>query len=432
MFIADTLGAYDVYKGSANFEPSLKAGAQFPVNDPLYMVPAMAAVTKSLVFGVTASTTYDQPYALARRFSTVDHLSDGRVGWDIVTSYLESAARNHGLDTQVEHDKRYVIADEYMDVVYKLWEGSWRDDAVIADRNSGTYAVAGRVRDINHKGTYFNVPVPHICEPSPQRTPLLFQGGQSGPGRSFGAKHAEAIFVGDETTEKVRASVDSIRKLAEEEHGRDPYHIKIIAGISVIVAATDEAAKAKEKELLKYGDREGALALFGGWTGFDLSQYSDDEDFEFSEKPAIRSVVERWSDTVPEQGKNVPWNKTRIVDYLLLGGMMPKVVGSGKIVVDQLEKWAEEADVDGFNLSHATNPGSFEDIIEFVIPELQRRGLFRPKMEECLTARGSFFGQSALLPEHYGSRFRWAANEEAPQYVADVEGPAKKKRRIKH
>lgn len=120
MFIADTLGAYDVYKGPSNVDPALASGAQFPVNDPLYSVPAMAAVTRNLVFGVTASTTYDPPYSMARRFSTVDHLSGGRVAWNIVTSYLESAARNFGLETQVEHDERYRIADEYMDVVYKV------------------------------------------------------------------------------------------------------------------------------------------------------------------------------------------------------------------------------------------------------------------------------------------------------------------------
>jgi FMN-dependent oxidoreductase (nitrilotriacetate monooxygenase family) len=430
MFIADTLGAYDVYKGPSNFEPGLAAGAQFPVNDPLYLVPAMAAVTKSLIFGVTASTTYDKPYALARRFSTVDHLSDGRVGWNIVTSYLESAARNHGLNTQIEHDKRYEMADEYMDVLYKLWEGSWRDDAVIADRKSGVYGVAGRVRDIEHEGKYFTIPGPHICEPSPQRTPLLFQAGTSGAGRNFGAKHAEAIFVGAQTPEKVRISVDSIRKLAKEEFGRDPYNVKVIAGVSVIVAETDEAAIEKQQELLKYGDREGALTLFGGWTGVDLSKYTDEEDFRFSEVHSVRSIVDRWAETVPGSD-SLPWNKSRLIDFLLLGGMMPKIVGSAETVADELERWADVADVDGFNLSHITNPGSFEDIIQFVIPELRKRGIFRTQIQEGLTARHTIFGQSSLLPDHYGSRFKWAAGAEVPQYAADEIEPPAKKRRIK-
>jgi FMN-dependent oxidoreductase (nitrilotriacetate monooxygenase family) len=168
LFLADVLGCYDVYKGPANHGPALGSRAQFPINDPLYLVPAMAAVTKNLCFGITASTTYEPPYSLARRFSTVDHLSNGRVAWNIVTSYLDSAVRNFGLNERVPHDMRYEIAEEYMTVLYKLWEGSWRDDAVVVDTQSGLYAVADRVRQINHKGKHFNVPGPHICEPSPQ------------------------------------------------------------------------------------------------------------------------------------------------------------------------------------------------------------------------------------------------------------------------
>ena len=419
LFIADVLGGYDVYKGPANMGPAIPSGAQFPINDPLYAVPAMAAVTKNLVFGVTASTTYDAPYALARRFSTVDHLANGRVAWNIVTSYLDSAARNFGLDTQVEHDERYHIADEYMDVVYKLWEGSWRDDAVIADVEKDQYAVPDRVRQIHHKGRYFNVPGPHLCEPSAQRTPFLFQAGSSKSGKEFGAKHAEAIFVGGQLPEKTRLSVDAIRELANVKYGRDPSHIKIIAGMTIIVAETDDAAHAKREELLSYGDREGALALFGGWTGIDLSTYSDDEDFRFVGLPAIQSVVNGWATTVPGSDK-LTWNKSRIAEYLTLGGMNAKVVGSPQTVVDELERWVEVADVDGFNLSHITNPGSFEDIIEFVIPELQNRGLFRKTVEEeGVTAREAYLGSRWLLEDHPGRKFRWYAGEEAPKYAGN-------------
>lgn len=176
MFIVDTLGPNDVYKGPANAVPALAAGAQFPVNDPLYLVPAMAAATRNLIFGVTASLTYEKPYSLARRLSTVDHLSEGRLAWNKVTSYLDSAARNHGLKEQIPHDERYAIAHEYMEVLYKLREGSFRDDAVIADRETGVYIAPDAVRQIHHKGKYFEVPGPAFTEPSPQRTPLLFQG----------------------------------------------------------------------------------------------------------------------------------------------------------------------------------------------------------------------------------------------------------------
>jgi FMN-dependent oxidoreductase (nitrilotriacetate monooxygenase family) len=410
LFLADVLGGYDVYKGPANLTPTIPSAAQFPVNDPLYSVPAMAAVTESLAFGVTASTTYESPYALARRFSTVDHLTDGRVAWNIVTSYLDSAARNFGLDTQVEHDERYRIAEEYMDVVYKLWESSWRDDAVIKDAEHDVYAIPKRVRQINHKGKHFNVPGPHMCEPSPQRTPFIFQAGTSKAGKLFGAKHAEAIFVHAQVPEKLAPSVRDIRQTAKEQFGRDPYSIKIIAGVLVIVAPTDEEARAKHAEYRSYGNREGALALFGGWSGYDLSTYSDDEDFRFTKETAVRSIVTHWADTVPGSN-NEPWTKDRIANHLLLGGNGSTIVGSPKTVVDELERWVEVADVDGFNLQFAVSPGTFEDIIEYVIPELQARGLFHTDYEKPgATARESILGQGdRLLPDHYGSQFRWRA-----------------------
>ncbi|KIY00666.1 uncharacterized protein Z520_03331 [Fonsecaea multimorphosa CBS 102226] len=416
LFLADVLGAYDVYKGPANTGPALESGAQFPVNDPLYLVPALAAVTKNLAFGITASTTYEQPYSLARRFSTVDHLSNGRVAWNIVTSYLDSAARNFGLSQQVEHDARYDLAEEYMEVLYKLWEGSWRGDAVVADMESGVYALGDRVRQINHQGKHFNVPGPHICEPSPQRTPFLFQAGTSKSGRAFGAKHAEVIFAGAQLPEKLKPSVEAIRQLAREA-GRDPYHVKIVASMCVIVAETDEAAQRKQEEFLSYGNREGALALFGGWTGVDLSTYSEDEDFRFVKMPMINSIINGWADTVPGS-ENLKWNKARIAEYLLLGGMNAKIVGSPSTVADELERWVEVADVDGFNLSHVVNPGSFEDIIQFLLPELRARGIFRAGIEkEGLTAREQFFGTPSLMSDHPGSKFKWDVGDDIPRYL---------------
>ncbi|KAF3076754.1 Dimethyl-sulfide monooxygenase [Trichoderma lentiforme] len=416
MFIADTLGPYDVYKGPSNVVPALASGAQFPVNDPLYLVPAMAAVTKNLIFGVTASLTYEKPYALARRLSTVDHLSEGRVAWNIVTSYLDSAARNHGLKEQIPHDERYAIAHEYMEVLYKLWEGSFRDDAVVRDREHGHYIASDGVLQIHHKGKYFEVPGPHFCEPSPQRTPFLFQAGVSEAGNGFGGKHGEAIFVGGQTPEGVKKTVDNIRDVAQKE-GRDPNHIKVIVGINVIVAATDEEAQAKKESYLEYADQEGALALFGGWTGVDLSGYSDDEDFLFTDSPRLQSIIRRWSDTVPGTD-SLPWTKRRIVEYLSIGGLGAKVVGSPTTVADELERWIEVSGVDGFNLAHVTNPGSFEDIIEYLLPELRRRGVFRSGVEkEGATAREVFIGSKRLPEDHPGSQYKWRAGESVPKYL---------------
>ncbi|VUC30533.1 unnamed protein product [Clonostachys rosea] len=415
MFIADTLGPYDVYKGPANVVPALSSGAQFPVNDPLFLVPSMAAATKNLIFGVTASLTYDKPYALARRLSTVDHLSEGRVAWNIVTSYLDSAARNHGLKEQIPHDERYAIAHEYLEVLYKLWEGSFRDDAVVANRETGQYIANDAVRQIHHKGKYFEVPGPHFCEPSPQRTPLLFQAGVSEAGNGFGGKHGEAIFIGGQTKEGVRKTVDNLRSIAAKE-GRDPNHIKILLGLGVIVAATDEEAYAKRADYLKYTDEEGALALFGGWTGVDLSKYDDDQNFLHSDSPRIQSMVRRWADTVPGTD-NLPWTKRRIIEYLSLGGLQAKAIGSPQTVADELEKWVELGGVDGFNLAHITNPGTFEDIIEYLLPELRRRGLFREAVEkEGATAREVFIGTKKLPDDHPGSKYRWRAGQDPPEY----------------
>ncbi|KAF5865884.1 hypothetical protein ETB97_001952 [Aspergillus alliaceus] len=278
MFIADTLGPYD-----------------FPVNDPLYLVPAMTAVTKNLIFGVTASVTYEQPYALARQLSTVDHLSEGHLAWNIVTSYLDSAARNHGLKEQIPHDERYPIAHEHMGMI---------------ENREYTSLATQCARYTTREGKYFEVPGPHFCKPSPQRTPSLFQAGVSEARHGFGGKHGEAIFVGGQTPE-VRVTVDNVRKVAAEE-GRDPNHIKIIVRINAIVAAVGEEAKAKREEYLKYANGERALALFGGWTRVDLSGQTDDEDFRFSESPRVQSIVRRWSATLPGTD-NLPWTKRRTV-----------------------------------------------------------------------------------------------------------------------
>ncbi|KAH7125280.1 luciferase-like domain-containing protein [Dendryphion nanum] len=422
LFIADVLGPYDVYKGPGNFDPVLASGAQFPSNDPLYLVPSMAAATENLGFGITASTTYDQPYAHARRFSTVDHLAEGRIAWNIVTSYLESAAKNFGLETQVEHDERYRIAEEYMEVVYKLWEGSWRSDAAIRDTDTGTFAVAGRVRHINHKGKYFSVPGPHITEPSPQRTPFLFQAGTSAAGREFGAKHGEAVFVGGSSPEIIRKAVDDLRTTAKEKHGRDPYSLKILGGVTIIVDETDEKAQEKLAELRSWTEREGALALFGGWTGYDLSIYGDDEDIRFTGQPAIQGMVNMLASTaagLDGEKKEEKWTKSRIADYLLPNGLGPLVVGSPKTVVDELERWVEVGDLDGFNLSHVVIPGSFEDIVQWVIPELQKRGIFRKEVEKRgATVRETFLGQSHLLDDHPGRKYRWDEGDQKQEKKA--------------
>src|SRR5438105_11372263 len=185
LFLADVLGAYDVYGGNA--DASLRGAVQIPLLDPMALVPAMAYATTHLGFGVTCNLAYEPPFLFARRMATLDHLTRGRIGWNIVTGYLDSAARAMGFDAQMEHDDRYDLADEYMRAVYALWEGSWDDDAVVADRESRIYADPARVRKISHRGKQYKIDAVHLCEPSPQRTPVLYQAGASDKGREFAA-----------------------------------------------------------------------------------------------------------------------------------------------------------------------------------------------------------------------------------------------------
>jgi long-chain alkane monooxygenase len=191
LFIADVLDVYDVYRG--NLDAALRHSAQIPINDRLQVVPAMALVTKNLGFGLTASLSFEHPYTSARRLSTLDHLTKGRAGWNIVTSYLDSGARNIGLGGQSAHDDRYDVADEYMEVCYKLWEGSWEDDAVQRDRARRVFADPAKVHPIRHEGRYFKVPGVHLSEPSRQRRPVLYQAGASTRGRRFAGEHADAF-----------------------------------------------------------------------------------------------------------------------------------------------------------------------------------------------------------------------------------------------
>jgi FMN-dependent oxidoreductase (nitrilotriacetate monooxygenase family) len=288
IFIADVLGGYDVYKGPQNLSPAIKSGAQWPVNEPLAIVTAMAVVTKTLGYGVTIATTYEAPYHLARRLSTVDHLTGGRLGWNIVTGYLDSAARNLGATEQLEHDERYAIAEEYLRVQYKLWQSSWRDDAVVLNRKTGVYSDPERIRKIDHVGKYYSVPGPHICQPSPQRTPVLMQAGTSKAGKAFASQHAEAIFVAGHSPSVIAKNIADIRQQAKEIYGRDPKTIKFLALICPIIAPTEEEAQKKFEDLQKYGDIEGALALFGGWTGIDLAKYDDDQELRQVQSNAIR------------------------------------------------------------------------------------------------------------------------------------------------
>ncbi|MFX9501746.1 LLM class flavin-dependent oxidoreductase [Acinetobacter baumannii] len=399
IFIADVLGIYDVYHQSA--EHALTGAVQVPVNDPLQIVPAMAAVTKHLGFGVTTSISFEHPYPFARRISTLDHLTKGRVGWNIVTSYLESGSKNLGLKTQVNHDNRYDIADEYLEVLYKLWEGSWEEGSVLRDRESGIFADHKKVHPIQHEGKYFTVPGIHICEPSPQRTPVLYQAGASSRGQKFASQNAECVFIAAPSKIATKKVVQGIRqKLAQE--GRDPYSVKIYALLSIVTDETDAKAQAKFKEYQSYGSYDGALTLLSGWSGVDFSQYQPNDKVEYIQTNAIQSLLDSYVNADPER----VWTIEEIANWNSLGGNGPVLVGSAETVSDVLQQWVEDTDVDGFNLAYILAHQTFADVVEFIVPELQKRGVYQTSYAQG-TLREKLFGAGPYLPEnHRGAKYR--------------------------
>ena len=400
LFIADVLGPYDVYGNSD--EATLKSGTQVPTNEPTLLIPAMAAVTEHLTFGVTAGTAYEHPYSFARRLGTLDHLTDGRVGWNVVTGYLPSAARNLGHEDQMEHDQRYDHADEYMDVVYKLLEGSWEDDAVINDTTSGVFIDPSKVHRIQHEGTYFKTPGIAFTEPSRQRTPVIYQAGASSRGRAFAGKHAEATFINSPTDELIRATTAKLRQSVVDA-GRDPYEVRVMSMQTIVTGATDEEARAKYEDLAQYIDVEGGLVLMSGWMGLDLSQFELDEPIGDVESNAIQSTVETFKKASGNPDEE--WTVRKLAEWCGIGGFGPVIVGSGETVAKELVRIQDETDVDGFNLAYHITPGTFEDIVEYVVPELQKLGRYKTAYTEG-TMRHKLFGRGDHLPEnHYGSGF---------------------------
>ncbi|UQY34815.1 LLM class flavin-dependent oxidoreductase [Pseudomonas fulva] len=393
LFIADILGVYDVY--GSGIDLSLQEAIQLPVNDPLLLVSAMAGVTRHLGFGVTANLSYEAPYTFARRLSTLDHLTGGRIGWNIVTGYLESAAKAMGLSQQVEHDRRYDQADEYLEVLYKLLEGSWQDDAVLADRQQRVYAQPGKVHKVRHHGEFYQLEGYHLSQPSPQRTPLLFQAGSSARGSRFAGQHAECVFIGGNGIEAVRAQVEQVRASAVAA-GRTADAIKVFMGIAVIVAPSEAEARKKHAEYLRYASPEAGIAHFSSSTGIDLAACGLDEPILVRKTNAIESVVKTFTG----------WTKRRLLEQHALGGRYPVLIGSPGQVAEQLIAWIDATGLDGFNLTRIVTPESYADFIDLVIPELQQRGRYKTAYAGG-ALRHKLFGQGPRLPaDHPAAAWR--------------------------
>jgi len=393
VFFADLLGIYDVYEGKRN--TALREGLYTPLNDPSFVIPAMAAVTEHLGFALTASMTYEHPYTLARKMTTLDQLTDGRIGWNIVASNLESAARNFGLKQQLSHDERYERGEEFLQVAYKLWEHSWEDDAVVRDAARGMYADPAKVHDIEHAGHYFNVPGIHLCEPSPQRTPVLFQAGSSERGRDFAAKHAECVFLNAMTEDETRYLVSDIRARAER-YGRDPGKVLFFPKLNPVVGATEEEAQEKLRSYLEYSSPQGALALLSVWTGTDFSRFGADELLAFIQAGEQRQGSNYLQEFFQRSESGKQWTVEELARYFAFGGVGSVVAGTAEQIADRLEQFADATGVDGYNIAYAERPGTFTDFIESVVPELQRRGRVQTSYAKG-TFRHKLFGDGDRL-----------------------------------
>ncbi|MEM7465326.1 MAG: LLM class flavin-dependent oxidoreductase [Pseudomonadota bacterium] len=404
LFLADVIGVYDIF--NSNHHAAAKSATQLPVNDPMLLIPAMAQVTEHLGFGFTSSILQYNPFIFARLASTLDFITDGRIAWNIVTSYLESTGKSLGLGALPDHDVRYDMADDYCEAVYKLWEASWADDAVIKDKLKGVYSDPDKIKPVVHNGPYYQVDGVHLTEPSPQRTPIIFQAGASPRGRDFAAKHAECTFFLGPNAKIDGGYVKDVRKLTAER-GRDPSEILCFAYMKIITGGTEEEAQRKYKDYLEDINYDGAMALMSGWSGLDFSELEPDMKIEYVETNAMRTMLHAFTKADPDR----EWTVRDVANYAGIGGAGPVLIGSDEQIADQLEDWTDEG-LDGFNIAYGVTPGSFEDFIEGVVPILQKRGRVQKEYQEG-TLREKLYGpgRNYAASPHPAGEIREAAWE---------------------
>jgi len=394
IFLADVIGLYDNYKGSAN--TSFREAMQVPVNDPMLLIPAMASVTEHLGFAFTSSVLQAHPFTFARQLSTLDHLTKGRVAWNVVTSYLPNAGTNLGFEGLPTHEERYGRAEEYLEVVYKLLEGSWADDAVIDDRERRMYVDPDRVRPINHHGPYYDVAGPHLSAPSIQRTPVLFQAGMSERGRDFAAQHAECVFVVGSS--RSGSSIAADLHTRAQAYGRAASDLKLIGGVAPIVGGTEAEAMAKRDDYENDLSIEAGLAHISGNIGADLGDIDPDQPLETFQTERVQGFLKNLLDSAP-QG-------TRTMGDLIKSNLAGAwLVGSAEQVADELQRRFENG-LDGFNLTYTVTPGTFVDFVEGVVPILQERGLVQSEYEAG-SLRQKLFGKDRLPTTHPAATFRF-------------------------
>ena len=395
LFWADHTGVYDTYQGSR--DAAVREAVQFPINDPSMLVPALATVTEHLGFAFSANTIQEHPFNFARRMATLDHLTDGRVAWNIVTSFQRTAWRNLGFEDVADHSERYARAQEYVEVLYKLLEGSWDDEAVVRDVDTGIYADPAHVHSIEHVGRFYRCAGPSCVEPSPQRIPVLFQAGTSQDGRGFAARNAEALFIAAKNPQGAAKVIEDMRNLARE-NARFPEDLLVFQHINCIVGATEAEARRKAMEAVEYLSDETNLVYTSATMGLDLSTVDLDTPIGHLDTNGMQGKVRALAEAAP----NKSWTFREVVSGLTTN----HVVGTGEQLADHIEEWAAVG-VDGINLSFVNGLGEFEDFATYAVPELQARGILQTEYAPG-TLRKKLFGHSVVNSRHPAAAFRHA------------------------
>lgn len=393
IFFADVVGLYNDFKGS--YRKHVEAGLQIPSNDPSVILSALAYNTEHLGLAFTSNIIQEHPFNFARKISTLDHASQGRIAWNIVTNPLANAAHNFG-QALTPHDERYEWATEYVTVTYKLWEGSWDDGAVLQDRASGLHGDFTKIHRIHHVGQRYRVEGPHLVAPSPQRTPLLFQAGSSPAGMRFAAANAEAQFVIAPRPEVAASLVAATRDLLPH-YGRRREDLKFFQGLSFVIGSTEEEAARKSRELDAEIDAEAMIAHLGGTMDVGLDEYSLDDPIADIQTEGARSLLD-WVQA------SVVGRPATMRDVGLLASQSSRVTGTPEQIADQLALW-QAAGIDGINVINATIPGSYSAFIGHVMPVLRKRGLAKAAYTPG-TLRRKLFGRDTLPTTHPAAAYR--------------------------
>jgi FMN-dependent oxidoreductase (nitrilotriacetate monooxygenase family) len=361
VFFADGLNSFP------GMHPSMVARLE-----PLTLLGALTMCTEHIGLATTASTTYTEPYNLARMLASLDHLTGGRIAWNIVTGAFPEAAENFGTAKHPPHEERYAIAQEFVEVTKGLWD-SWEEDALTMDKASGKFIDPAKLHVLNHNGKFFHVKGPLNMTRPPQGYPVFMQAGASDAGSNFAASIAEVVFTVQQNKDTAIAFAKRLKTLAQQ-HGRNPVHLKIMPGICPIVGSTEADAKAKLAEIGALTDPAYAMKVLSERMGADLSSYS--LDGPVPELPPS-TIMQGHAITLAETARRRNMTLRELRDFVGLSMGHKLMIGTPEQIADEMEEWFRDAAADGFNLLPPYFPSSFENFADHVVPVLQKRGLFR-------------------------------------------------------